>query len=392
MKPEAPVRSTAPKLSSQVLARLRNGIRRHLAGGWRRVVFARPSSGGPETDEIVVPGIVNPPSETELESLVTQAATAAMDGYVKQTFVIDDRTRVRIDARFGRAKVIELDAAMRAKVTGGKERALQPDTSGDLLRQIGIMNADGTISAQHAKKYKQVNHFVELCRPTWKVLRSRRKVDEDSPLRVIDLACGNSYLTFVLAEALRLEAIPSRITGVDVRADVIERSRSRAETLGWAGMDFEVSTIAGLPPDRWSAPLDLLVSLHACDTATDEALAVAIRHGAESIFAAPCCQHELAAQLELAPSPAIVRHGLFKQDYAAVLTDALRVEILEAYGYKVDLVEFVASEHSAKNQLIRAHRHTRRLDTQAFDAVLERCATLRVRPRLLDLLRDGDPS
>src|SRR5690606_19936875 len=214
-----------------------------------------------------------------------------------------------------------------------------PDASADLLRHIGIMNPDGSISAKNAKKYKQINHFVELCRPVWTRLVAQG--GSDRPLRVFDLGCGNSYLSFVLAEALRLEGIPLRLVGVDRRDDVIERSRARTEALGWEHLQFRAQSIGDLDLLELGGPPDLVVSLHACDTATDEALARAIQSGARAIFAAPCCQHELAEQLRDAPVSALVRHGLFKQDYAALLTDALRAELVEAQGYRVDLLEFV---------------------------------------------------
>ena len=179
-------------------------------------MFARPGA----EDQEVLEGSPDAPTEEAIDALVEQAVEKAKEGLVKQTFVIDAKTRVRIDARYGKAKVQILDATTVDKMMGGKDRALRPDESGDLLRAIGIANADGSISARHAKKYKQVNHFVELVRPTLQRLQP--------PLSIYDLACGNSYLTFVLAEALRLAELEATIHGIDVREDVVERSRERA--------------------------------------------------------------------------------------------------------------------------------------------------------------------
>lgn len=364
------------------LARLRKTLRRQLAPGFVRAVFAYPqgADGAEEPEVVEGPGHAD---EDALRLVCDRAEAAARAGRVKQTFVLDATTRFRVDARHGSGKIQRIDAETVDKMMGGKDRALRPDASADLLRHIGIMNPDGSISAKNAKKYKQINHFVELCRPVWTRLVAHAGTAR--PLRVFDLGCGNSYLSFVFAEALRLEGIPLRLVGIDRRADVIERSQARADALGWEHLQFRTGSIGDVDLLELGGPPDLVVSLHACDTATDEALARAIQSDAHAIFAAPCCQHELAEQLHHAPVSALVRHGLFKQDYAALLTDALRAELVEARGYRVDLLEFVASEHSAKNRLIRAFRHDGRT-AQAWDAIVERCEELGVRPRLLALL------
>lgn len=344
--------------------------------------------------ELPGPGTGQVPTDAQVQALLDAAEQAARAGYFKLTIVLDPRTRVRIDARFGKAKILHLDEAKAAKVMGGKERALRPDKSEALLRVIGIMNADGTISAKNAKKYKQVSHLVELCRPAWERIGATRTIDADHPIRVFDLGCGNSYLTFVIAEALRLVEIPARLHGIDARGDVIARSRSRAEQMGRPDITFEISTIhnATFTDDETLGGVpDLVLALHACDTATDEALARAIAAGCPEIFCAPCCQRELAGQLETAPVPAVLRQGRLKHDYAAMLTDALRVELLEACGYIVDTVEFVGSTHTPKNLLIRAHRrHPMALPDRVHWRLGEftaTCERLGVMPTALTLLR-----
>jgi len=324
----------------------------------------------------------------DLDAMVEAAMNAASEGRVKQVLVIDARTRVRIDARFGKAKVVKLDEELKSKIMGGKDKVLQPDGSADLLRVIGIMNPDGTISAKSAKKYKQVNHFVELCRPGWERLLAHRKATAESPLRIVDVACGNGYLTFVLAEALKLAGIPSTLWGIDIREDLVANCRERSEAMGWTNTKFTVGRIADVQPTE---PPDILLALHACDTATDEALALGIRSGAPVLLVAPCCQRELAAQLEKSSDGAITKHGLLRREYGSVLTDALRVEMLTACGYKVDVVEFVESTHSAKNLLLRAHRRPgadKALTPQALTKLQKRCAALGVAPTLLELLEN----
>ena len=341
------------------------------------------------------------PTPEQLAALFTAAREAARSGLFKQTYVLDERRRVQVDARHGRPALRTLDEAAARKVMGGKDRTLRPDTSDALLRAIGIMNADGSISATHARKYKQVNHLAALCRPTLERLTAARPRSAADPLRVLDLACGNAYLSFVLAEVLRQDGVPLRLHGVDVRDDVVARSRERAATLEMADrLSFARATIAEAESDAAVAlggPPDLVLALHACDTATDEALALAIRLGAPAVLSVPCCQHELAAQLAArdpatAPVPAILEHGLLRGAYADLLTDALRVEILGACGYDVAVVEFVSSEHTAKNLLLRCHRrHPYAPVDRArwrLAPVRARCDQLGVSP---DLLRRLEP-
>ena len=380
------------------LQRLERSVTPHLRRGWTRAVFAAPQGeGGEPRDEQVHPGpgAGVAPTPEQLGALFTAARSAAQAGLFKHTYVIDETRRVQVDARHGRPSVRTLDEAAARKVMGGKDRTLRPDTSADLLRAIGIMNADGSISATHARKYKQVNHLAELCRPTWERLAAVRPRSEGAPLRALDLACGNAYLSFVLAEVLRREGVPLRLHGVDVRDDVVTRSRERAAALGMTGLSFARASIAEAEASA-SAALggvpDLVVALHACDTATDEALALAIRLGVPAVLSVPCCQHELAGQLakqadSSAPVPAMLSHGLFRGAYADLLTDALRVEILGACGYEVAVVEFVGSEHTAKNVLLRAHRRHpyAPVDRERWRlaAIAERCARLGVSPDLL---------
>jgi len=391
-------------LREAILQRLERAVTPHLRRGWTRAVFSAPQGESqgeaprepPREEQVLAgPGTDVPPSPEQLAAVFTAAREAARAGLVKHTYVLDERRRVQVDARHGRPALRTLDEAAARKVMGGKDRTLRPDTSGALLRAIGIMNADGSISASHARKYKQVNHLAELCRPTWERLTAARPRSPDQPLRVLDLACGNAYLSFVLAEVLRQEGVPLRLHGVDVRDDVVTRSRERAATLGMADLSFAKASIAEAEASAAAAlggPPDLVLALHACDTATDEALALAIRLGVPAVLSVPCCQHELAAQLAKqdpagAPVPAMLAHGLLRGAYADLLTDSLRVEILNACGYEVAVVEFVSSEHTAKNLLLRAHRRHPYAPVDPgrwrLAPILARCAQLGVSPDLL---------
>ncbi|WAS94748.1 class I SAM-dependent methyltransferase [Nannocystis punicea] len=418
------------------LHRLQRALKPHLAHGWERAVFAAPQgegSGAREERVLAGPGVGVAPSAAQVDALLAAAAEAAGAGLWKQTLVLDARRRVQVDARHGRATTRTLDEDTALKVMGGKERALRPDTSAALLREIGIMNADGSISATHARKYKQICHLATLCEPVIDRLAAARAIGPSAPLRALDLACGNAYLSFVLAEVLRLRGVPLRLHGVDVRADVVARSVARARALGLAAPEDDVASAnvpaspigdAGAPPaapaaDHASEPAlatglsfaqadiaaaartaptrlggvpDLVLALHACDTATDEAIALAIELGAPALLSVPCCQAELAAQLARAdataqPLAAMVDHGLLRRAYADVLTDSLRVAALEACGYDVTVLEFVGGEHTPKNLLIKAHRRHPRAPVEPrrwrLEPLQARCGALGVRPDLL---------
>lgn len=366
------------------LARARAKLERKLADGWERAVFASPQRPDGSREQRVIEGPL------PFAELMRAAEAAAGEGLVKQTFVIDARRRLELDARHGHVKQRVLDEQTVDKIMGGKERPLRPDRSAALLRAIGIMNPDGTISARSAKKYKQVNHLVELCRPLW-----AGRGPEAGPLRIVDLACGNSYLSFVLLEALRLEGLDARLLGVDLREELIAHSRERAEQIGFGERArFVRRELEALDPETIAAALDgppqVAISLHACDTATDAALSVAIEAEVEWILCVPCCQAELARQLEGARAvlvPAAVEQGLLRRNFGELLTDALRVELLEACGYEVAVVEFIASSHTPKNLLLRARRaRARKPNAWRLEGVRARCSELGVDPALLRAL------
>ena len=197
-------------------------------------------------------------------------------------------------------------------------------------------------------KRRQVQHYVELLRglPLWERERAS----------VVDAGCGKAYMSLALVAYGREVGTRVELVGLDANPAVIETVRGIARRLGFDEATFEVTTI-----ERYAAgagPLDLLVSLHACDTATDEAIAAAVRLAAEAVVVAPCCHHELAAQIarRRAAGDALLRHGLLLGRQADLVTDALRAAALEMVGYRVDVIEFVAAEHTAKNVMLRALR------------------------------------
>ena len=216
------------------------------------------------------------------------------------------------------------------------------------MQEIGVMTSTGQVRAAKQAKFRQVNRFLELVADVLPELPS------DGPLRVIDFGCGKSYLTFALYHLLRnIHQRDVTIIGLDLKAEVVRDCQRIAEKIGCDGLCFEVGDIADYGP---SGAVDLVVTLHACDTASDAALAQAIRWHTRVILAAPCCQHEVAGLLSADVLPGMLGFGILKERFAALATDALRAAVLERAGYQTQIVEFIDLEHTPKNLLLRAVR------------------------------------
>ena len=214
------------------------------------------------------------------------------------------------------------------------------------LVDLGVFTKDFRIVRAKYDKYKQINRFVELV--------AQGVPDGDEPIRILDFGCGKSYLTFILYWYFAVKCgRRTEIVGYDLKADVVERCASIARRYGYEGLRFEVADVTR--DALTDTPIDMVVTLHACDTATDYALAYAIKRRVKHIFSVPCCQHEInlsihrGGELDL-----LLEHGIVKERVSALLTDAIRAAVLESEGYAVDLIEFVDFEHSPKNLMIRA--------------------------------------
>jgi SAM-dependent methyltransferase len=213
------------------------------------------------------------------------------------------------------------------------------------------MTAGGQVRRSMMHKFRQINRFLELVDDIVPSLETGRE------LRVVDFGCGKSYLTFALHHLLTaIHGRAVRIIGLDRKSDVVRHCAEIAGRLECRGLEFREGDIAG---HQESEPVDLAVSLHACDTATDDALAQALRWQSRVILAVPCCQHELARSMASRELAALSRHGILHERFAALATDALRALVLEISGYSTQVVEFIDLEHTAKNVLIRAVRRDR---------------------------------
>ncbi|MCR9201074.1 MAG: SAM-dependent methyltransferase [Planctomycetaceae bacterium] len=236
-----------------------------------------------------------------------------------------------------------------------REYLIPDDRAVPFLVETGIMSSGGRVRDQHRKKFRQINRFAEFIRDVIRQLA----IPAGQRIRVVDFGCGKSYLTFathyLLSEILRH---PATIVGLDRRDDVIATCRGISDRLGLTGLKFEVGDIAGYQPE---GPVDVSISLHACDTATDDAIAVAAGWQAKAILAVPCCQHELAGQLTTDRLPVLSRDGIIHERFASLATDSIRARLLECIGYRTTVMEFIETEHTPKNLLIRAIRRQERM-------------------------------
>ncbi len=216
------------------------------------------------------------------------------------------------------------------------------------LIHTGVMSRDGSVRTAHSRKFRQINRFLEFIHDIVDALPS------DRPLRIVDFGCGKSYLTFathyLFSNILQREC---HIVGLDRRTDVIETCRKIVTSLSLPNLEFRVGDIAAFLPQD---PVDLMISLHACDTATDDAIGQAIQWNCTAILAVPCCQHELNDQIADSALVPISTYGITKDRFAAIATDTMRASLLTACGYQTQVMEFIDIEHTPKNLLIRATR------------------------------------
>ena len=248
-----------------------------------------------------------------------------------------------------------------------KEYLLREGEEIPALVDLGVFTKDYRIVRAKYDKFRQINRFVEL------VDQAMRREDAQQ-IRILDFGCGKSYLTFILYWYFAvLRGMETTIIGYDLKRDVVERCNEIAARYGYGGLRFEVADVTR--DTLTDTPIDMVVTLHACDTATDYALAYAVRRRVKHIFSVPCCQHEInnsirkGGELDL-----LLEHGIIRERVSALLTDAVRAAVLESEGYETDMIEFVDFEHSPKNLMIRAQYtgHCRPAGREKAEALRER--------------------
>jgi SAM-dependent methyltransferase len=264
-----------------------------------------------------------------------------------------------------------------------KKKVLSLGDSAPFLEAVGILTKGGKIKADRQGKFRQINEFLRLVEETGVFGE-----ESDKTVHIVDCGCGNAYLTFAIYHYLNhILELPAHVVGIDVKADLLERHREKARTLGWDRLSFEVGRIDEYRP---AVAPDAVVALHACDTATDDALAQGIRWQSKLILSAPCCQHELQQQLSRIPVPdpfrAVTRYGILGERLGDILTDTFRAAILRIMGYRTDVIQFVSTEHTAKNLMIRAVKTSESGSTHSVEEYQTLKDYWRVTPQLERLL------
>lgn len=269
----------------------------------------------------------------------------------------------------------------REALSHNREKAyiLPKDTPIPFLVDLGVQTKDGKIIKEKYDKFRQINRFLEFIRDILPALPSDRRIS------IVDFGCGKSYLTFAIYYYLKImNGLDVEITGLDLKTDVIQKCNRLKEKYGYDGLQFLTGDIGSY---EGKTQVDMVVTLHACDTATDYALAKAVKWNAGVILSVPCCQHELNQQIFCEPLKSVLKHGLLKERIAALLTDGIRAELLEEAGYDVRVMEFIDMEHTPKNILLKCIKNPRMRPKKDHGAE-ELAAFLNGRLTLQELLQD----
>ncbi len=258
-----------------------------------------------------------------------------------------------------------------------KQRLLPEDNR--IFALLGMHDGHKRIKPSKMDKYRQVEEFLRLLKPTLD-----NEVGAQSEISVVDLGCGHAYLTFAVQEYLNSATQKVKVLGVDEREESKRHNDQIAKDLG-ADAQFLVSKIADTPAQE----VDIAIALHACDTATDDSIAWAVKNSAKIIMLAPCCHHDLQAQIDRVPEPwsLLTRHGVVSERLIDLMTDSLRAQILKLLGYRVDIVEFIGGEHTPRNIMIRAVKTGVKVDPVEVDRYQAMLADWSIAPHLAELLK-----
>ena len=288
----------------------------------------------------------------------------------------------------GEALIYREDSPREQDLSHDRSKARLLDSSDPFLLAVGISDSKGQVKPSKMDKYRQVEEFLRLMVPTLTTAIAAGQIHqptENDPLTIVDLGCGHAYLTFAAHQYLRSQGIPVKVTGIDIRAVSRDRNNEIAAELGISNsIDFRAEEIA----DTTLKTADVAIALHACDTATDDAIAWAINCDSKLALIAPCCHHDIQAQMNEIPEPwsLITRNGIMKERLGDLLTDALRMQIMKLRGYRVEAIEFIGGEHTPRNLMIRAVKTGAIADAAEVAKYDEMIALWKVKPALASLL------
>ena len=257
-----------------------------------------------------------------------------------------------------------------------KEYFLDEKQKYDFLIELGIQNKEGKILKARFNKFRQINKYLEF------IKHATTQLDTKNQITILDFGSGKSYLTFsayyYLTEILKLNV---KIIGIDLKKEVIEYCNNISKKLNFNNLEFVYGDVIDYENKN---KIDMVISLHACNTATDIALLKSLGWNAKIFFAVPCCQKELNNQLDSTFIPFMLKHGIIKEKFSTLLTDSIRSEVLEVFGYKSDIVEFISEENTPKNQLIRAYKTTDKINFEKLVSLESFVESLNIKMFLLD--------
>lgn len=334
-------------------------------------------------DKNILMGLLNRWMGTSMKQLLLRSTkkevTMLISSKGKETLKVKKLQPIEAD------ELQSVNKSSRNNTSHNREKTyiIQEGTFVPFLFDLGVVTPEGKVVKEKYDKFRQINRFLEFIEDILPALKKDREIT------VLDFGCGKSYLTFAMYYYLKIvKGYAVRIIGLDLKKDVIADCNALADKYGYDRLTFLVGDIADY---EGVDKVDMVVTLHACDTATDYALYKAVKWGAEVILSVPCCQHELNRQINNEILKPILQYGLIKERIAALATDGLRAELLEAAGYKTQILEFIDMEHTPKNILIRAvkRKHTAEpcaAGIKASREYEELIEFLGVRPKLYDLL------
>jgi len=288
----------------------------------------------------------------------------------------------------GEALVTRARGEFSADLSHNRNKTRLLDPSDPFLIEVGISDSGGKVKASKYDKYLQVEEFLRLLIPSLNSAIEAGhidKPDKKNPLTIVDLGCGHAYLTFAAHQYLRSEGLAVKVTGVDIRESARARNNEIAKKLGISdSIEFKAEEIS----DTTLQSADVAIALHACDTATDDALAWSVTAGAKLVLVAPCCHHDIQAQMVEIPEPwsMVTKHGIMKERLGDLITDGFRIQIMKLSGYRVEAIEFIGGEHTPRNLMIRAVKTGVRADPIEEKRYQEMISLWKVKPALATLL------